>query len=93
MVAIDAGSTPPVLPATVTLCDTQTDAVVEIAIPESPMAPHTWLIPEADIPAGHYRVLFQPTQQAACETTLIKKPRKAYAEMRTLFGDRPVDPG
>lgn len=93
VVAIDAGSTPPVLPATVTLCDTQTDAVVEIAIPESPMAPHTWLIPEADIPAGHYRVLFQPTQQAACETTLIKKPRKAYAEMRTLFGDRPVDPG
>lgn len=84
-VVVSADSTLPALPATITLCDTQTDAVMAFAIPETAPALQTWLIPEAEIPAGHYRVLLQPAQEAACETTLTKKPRKVTTEMRTLF--------
>jgi hypothetical protein len=58
------------------------------AIPETAAALQTWLIPEAEIPAGQYRVMIQPAQQAACETTLIKKPRKVASEMRTLFKEQ-----
>ncbi|MEZ5539612.1 MAG: hypothetical protein R3E63_06615 [Pseudomonadales bacterium] len=92
-VVVRADSTLPALPATVTLCDTQTDAVMEFAIPETPTAQQTWLIPEAEIPAGQYRVLIQPTHQAACETVLTKKPRKVETEMRTLFKDTPIHSG
>ncbi len=87
-VVVRADSTLPALPATVTLCDTQTDAVMEYAILETPTAQQTWLIPEAEIPAGQYRVLIQPTHQAACETVLTKKPRKVETEMRTLFTEQ-----
>jgi hypothetical protein len=85
-VVVSADSTLSAFPATITLCDTQTDAVMTFAIEETPTALQQWWIPEADIPAGHYRVLFQPAQQAVCETALIKKPRKSANEMRTLFG-------
>jgi len=87
-VVVSADSTLPALPATITLCDTQTDAAMAFAIPETSTALQTWLIPEAEIPAGQYRVLIQPAQQAACETTLIKKPRKVASEMRTLFKEQ-----
>lgn len=92
-VVVSADSTLPAFPATITLCDTQTDAVMAFAVGETHAALQTWLIPEAEIPAGHYRVLIQPAQQAACETTLTKKPRKVTTEMRTLFKDTPADPG
>jgi hypothetical protein len=88
-VVVSADSTLPALPATITLCDTQTtDAAMAFAIPETAAALQTWLIPEAEIPAGQYRVMIQPAQQAACETTLIKKPRKVASEMRTLFKEQ-----
>ena len=83
----------PALPANITLCDEQANAVMEFTIPvtfvapEHPASQQHWLVPEADIPAGNYRVLFQPAQQPACETQLTKKPRKVKTEMRTLFGD------
>lgn len=93
VVVVHADSTLPAFPATITLCDTQTDAVMAFALEETHPALQTWLIPEAEIPAGQYRVLIQPAQQAACETTLTKKPRKVTTEMRTLFKDTPVDPG
>jgi hypothetical protein len=80
-------SHPPALPANITLCDEQANAVMEFVIPEHPASQQHWLVPEADIPAGNYRVLFQPAQQPACETQLTKKPRKVKTEMRTLFGD------
>ncbi|HQQ74298.1 MAG TPA: hypothetical protein PK031_04025 [Pseudomonadales bacterium] len=88
-IAIDVHQ--PALPANITLCDEQANTVMEFTIPvtvslEKPASQQHWLIPEADIPAGNYRVLFQPDQQAACETHLIKKPRKVKTEMRTLFG-------
>ena len=76
----------PALPANITLCDAQANAVMEFVTPETPTSRQHWLIPEADIPAGNYRVLFQTAQQPACETQLTKKPRKVKTEMRTLFG-------
>lgn len=82
----------PALPANIILCDEQANVVMEFVIPETantpenPASQQQWLVPEADIPAGTYRVLFQPATQAACETQLIKKPRKVQTEMRTLFG-------
>jgi hypothetical protein len=90
-VAIEAAvnanvDTQPAIPANITLCDAQAKAVMAFAIPNISAPQRRWLIPEADIPAGTYRVLFQSAQQAVCETQLIKKPRKVEAEMRTLFG-------
>lgn len=76
----------PALPATITLCDAQARAVMTFAIPDTAPPPTRWLVREADIPAGTYRVLFQSAQQAVCETQLTKKPRKVETEMRTLFG-------
>ena len=76
----------PASPANITLCDEQANAVMEFALPEHSASQQHWLIPEASIPAGNYRVLFQPAQQPACETHLTKKPRKVKTEMRTLFG-------
>ena len=76
----------PALPANITLCDEQANAVMEFALPEHSTSQQHWLIPEAYIPAGNYRVLFQSAQQPACETQLTKKPRKVKTEMRTLFG-------
>lgn len=82
----------PALPANITLCDEQANVVMELVVPETiapehPASLQHWLIREADIPAGNYRVLFQPAQQPVCETQLTKKPRKVETEMRTLFGD------
>lgn len=82
----------PALPANITLCDEQANAVMEFTIPvtavtsEDSASQQHWLIPEADIPAGNYRVLFQAARQPACETQLTKKPRPVKTEMRTLFG-------
>lgn len=78
----------PALPANITLCDEQANAVMEFVIPENHASQQRWLISEADIPAGNYRVLFQPAQQSVCETQLTKKPRKVKTEMRTLFGGK-----
>lgn len=92
-IAIDVHQ--PALPAKITLCDEQVNTVMEFTIPvtatlENPASQQHWLIPEAAIPAGNYRVLFQPAQQAACETHLIKKARKVKTEMRTLFGGESI---
>ena len=76
----------PALPANITLCDEQANAVMEFVLPENSSSQQHWLIPEAYIPAGNYRVLFQTAQQPACETQLTKKPRPVKTEMRTLFG-------
>jgi hypothetical protein len=76
----------PASPANITLCDEQANAVMEFTILENSASQQHWLIPEADIPAGNYRVLFQSAQQPVCETQLTKKPRKVETEMRTLFG-------
>jgi hypothetical protein len=66
---------------------------VAFVIPAKPTSSPSWFIPEVEIPAGHYRALLQPAQQALCAIPFTKKSRKVKAEMRTLFREAHADPG
>jgi hypothetical protein len=93
LAAIDVSNALPALPATLTLCDDQNHVAVAFVIPAKPTSSPSWFIPEVEIPAGHYRALLQPAQQALCAIPFTKKSRKVKAEMRTLFREAHADPG
>jgi hypothetical protein len=82
-------SHPPALPANITLCDEQANAVMEFVIPEHPASQQHWLIPEAVYSCRKLPCLV-PVCPAACLRNTINQEtaqgenRDAHAVRRLM---------